>query len=144
VSICFLLYISEMGISNRMCCLAFGGCSVSWAAVMGFDLLPSLKVGNMCAVVCVRVSRKWEYRGGTDDGPIQHVDLVLVDEKVVCYGSISSYASGVTTVLFLLLSVCSSHYIIIWKCSCDPDSGVSTGEQKWRPRVRLWRRMASM
>lgn len=48
---------------------------------MGFDLLPSLKVGNMRAVICVRVSRKWEYRGGTDDGPIQHVDLVLVDEK---------------------------------------------------------------
>jgi replication factor A1 len=49
---------------------------------MAFDLLPSLKVGNMRAVICVRVSRKWEYRGGTDDGPIQHVDLVLIDAKV--------------------------------------------------------------
>ena len=49
---------------------------------MAFDLLPSLKVGNMHAVILVWVSRKWEYRGGTDDGPVQHVDLVLLDEQV--------------------------------------------------------------
>ena len=49
---------------------------------MVFDLLPSLKVGSMRAVICVWVSCKWEYRGGTDDGPVQHVDLVLLDEQV--------------------------------------------------------------
>ena len=61
---------------------------------MAFDLLPSLKVGNMHAVILVRVSRKWEYHGGTDDGPIQHVDLTLVDEKVrifLVHGSVCMF-----------------------------------------------------
>lgn len=49
---------------------------------MAFDLLPSLEPRSMRAVICVPVSRKWEYRGGTDDGPIRHVDLVLIDAKV--------------------------------------------------------------
>ncbi|WVZ63152.1 hypothetical protein U9M48_012810 [Paspalum notatum var. saurae] len=49
---------------------------------MAFDLLSSLRPRERNAVVRVRVCRKWEFRGGTDDGPIAHVDLVLVDEKV--------------------------------------------------------------
>ncbi|KAJ1298057.1 hypothetical protein BS78_01G424000, partial [Paspalum vaginatum] len=48
---------------------------------MAFDLLPSLRPRVRHAVVRVRVCRKWEFRGGTDDGPISHLDLVLVDEK---------------------------------------------------------------
>ncbi|XP_062227408.1 replication factor A protein 1-like [Phragmites australis] len=48
---------------------------------MAFDLLPTLHPKSKHWVICVRVSRKWEYRGGTDDGPILHVDLVLADEK---------------------------------------------------------------
>lgn len=49
---------------------------------MAFDLLPTLRPRQWRVTICVRVCRKWEYRGGTDDGPIQHVDLVLVDAKV--------------------------------------------------------------
>jgi hypothetical protein len=52
---------------------------------MAFSLLPVLRPGDWRATICVRVCRKWEYRGGTDDGPIQHVDLVLVDEKVCLF-----------------------------------------------------------
>ncbi|WVZ88902.1 hypothetical protein U9M48_035369, partial [Paspalum notatum var. saurae] len=49
---------------------------------MAFTLLPSLRLRDRHAVIRVRVSRKWEFRaGGTDDGSIVHVDLVLVDEK---------------------------------------------------------------
>lgn len=50
--------------------------------VMGFDMLPDLQLRTTRAAICVRASRKWEYRGGTDDCPIQHVDLVLIDAKV--------------------------------------------------------------
>ena len=45
---------------------------------MAFALLPTLRPRDWRATVC----RKWEYHGGTDDGPIQHVDLVFVDEQV--------------------------------------------------------------
>lgn len=38
----------------------------------------------------------WEYRGGTDDGPVQHVDLVLLDEKVH-YDNCYSYSSMLLT-----------------------------------------------
>ncbi|XP_062190822.1 uncharacterized protein LOC133894069 isoform X3 [Phragmites australis] len=48
---------------------------------MPFDLFPTLHPKSKHWVICARASRKWEYRGGTDDGPIVHVDLVLGDEK---------------------------------------------------------------
>ncbi|WVZ54141.1 hypothetical protein U9M48_004992, partial [Paspalum notatum var. saurae] len=49
---------------------------------MAFTLLPSLHPRDRHAVIRVRVCRKWEFRaGGTDDGSIIHIDLVLVDEK---------------------------------------------------------------
>jgi hypothetical protein len=59
---------------------------------MAFDLLPALRPRQWRSTVCVRVCRKWEYRGGTDDGPIQHIDLVLVDEKVRAFGYYSFFA----------------------------------------------------
>ncbi|XP_062220897.1 uncharacterized protein LOC133920180 isoform X2 [Phragmites australis] len=48
---------------------------------MPFDLLPMLHPKSKHWTICVRVSRKWEYRGGTDDGPVAHIDLVLADEQ---------------------------------------------------------------
>ncbi|XP_062182703.1 replication protein A 70 kDa DNA-binding subunit C-like isoform X4 [Phragmites australis] len=42
-------------------------------------------------VVCTRVSRMWEYRGGTDDGDVRHIDLVLLDaEGTAMYAEIGS------------------------------------------------------
>ena len=51
---------------------------------MMFSLLPSLRPRERHAVIRVRVCRKWEFRtGGTDDGSIIRIDLVLADEKVL-------------------------------------------------------------
>ncbi|XP_062188899.1 uncharacterized protein LOC133892211 [Phragmites australis] len=48
---------------------------------MPFDLLPALHPKAKHWTICVCVSRKWEYRNGTDNGPIAHIDLVLADEQ---------------------------------------------------------------
>lgn len=32
--------------------------------------------------ILVRASRVWEYRGGTDEGELQHLDLVFIDSDV--------------------------------------------------------------
>jgi hypothetical protein len=68
-------------------------------APMAFAALPSLRPGDWRATIRVRVCRKWEYRGGTDDGPIQHVDLVLVDEQV----DLSTYYCPLPISVMLLL-----------------------------------------
>ena len=33
-------------------------------------------------IICVRVSRMWEFHGKNDDEAIKHLDLVLTDKKV--------------------------------------------------------------
>lgn len=33
--------------------------------------------------VLVRASRVWEFRGVTDDGELQHIDLVFIDSEVL-------------------------------------------------------------
>ncbi|PUZ57390.1 hypothetical protein GQ55_5G426600 [Panicum hallii var. hallii] len=48
---------------------------------MSFSQLSSLTPKDKLKTICVKVSRKWEFRGLNDDGPLQHVDLVLVDDQ---------------------------------------------------------------
>jgi len=49
---------------------------------MSFSQLSTLTPKDKLKTICVKVSRKWEFRGLNDDGPLQHVDLVLVDDQV--------------------------------------------------------------
>ncbi|AQK54412.1 Retrotransposon-like protein [Zea mays] len=58
------------------------------------ELLQDIKSGNLfgpCkaeldpkstnAAIRVRIIRKWEFRGATNDGPLRHVNLILADEQ---------------------------------------------------------------
>jgi hypothetical protein len=74
-----LLFAALLLLVMHSCCI---WCPGVQAVPMAFDLLPNLRPRMWRATICVCVCRKWEYRGGTDDAPIQHVDLVLLDEKV--------------------------------------------------------------
>ncbi|CAN6324103.1 unnamed protein product [Urochloa humidicola] len=48
---------------------------------MAYKLLSALHLNDHYTRICVRVTRKWEYRGPSDNGVIQHVDLVLADQE---------------------------------------------------------------
>ena len=48
-------------------------------------LLANLKARDIQASVCVRVSRKWNFTGRNENGPILHVDLILADKEVWVY-----------------------------------------------------------
>lgn len=43
--------------------------------------LTALQPRDRQATIQVHVSRKWEFRGTTDKGPIQHIDMVFTDEQ---------------------------------------------------------------
>ena len=51
---------------------------------MQMDITPLSHVhpGVYNYVICVRVSRMWEFHGKNDDDAIKHLDLVVIDQKV--------------------------------------------------------------
>jgi hypothetical protein len=49
---------------------------------MEFASLSNLKRNDVNSAVRVRVVRKWEFRGLSNNGPVQHVDMVLTDDEV--------------------------------------------------------------
>ena len=53
--------------------------SVGWYGLQPI-VLPTPR--DRLKTICVHVSRKWELRGIDDDGPLQHIDLILADDKV--------------------------------------------------------------
>jgi len=49
---------------------------------MAINKLSELTIGDDQSTICVLVSRRSHFRGGTDEGPIIHTDLVLIDSEV--------------------------------------------------------------
>jgi hypothetical protein len=49
---------------------------------MEFTLLSNLRRHDVNTAVRVHVVRKWNFQGLSDNGPVQHVDMVLADEEV--------------------------------------------------------------
>lgn len=48
---------------------------------MGYQLLSEVHNQSRKWTISVLVSHLWFYRGGTDNGPIQHMDLVVLDSQ---------------------------------------------------------------
>ncbi|KAG2651375.1 replication protein A 70 kDa DNA-binding subunit B-like isoform X1 [Panicum virgatum] len=48
---------------------------------MSYSPLVSLTPKDRLKTIFVRVIRKWEFRGINDDGPLQHIDLILADTQ---------------------------------------------------------------
>ncbi|XP_008646589.2 replication protein A 70 kDa DNA-binding subunit [Zea mays] len=48
---------------------------------MDYTLLPDLTAYKKHAIIQVHVSRKWSFHGATENGPLQHIDMVLSDCK---------------------------------------------------------------
>ncbi|CAN6290913.1 unnamed protein product [Urochloa humidicola] len=46
-----------------------------------YTMLPDLRPKDRQSVICVHVIRKWEFHGKNENDPIQHIDLVVADEK---------------------------------------------------------------
>ena len=50
---------------------------------MLFTPIAELDPKSTNAAIRVRIIRKWEFRGATNDGPLRHVNLILADEQVL-------------------------------------------------------------
>ncbi|XP_062197913.1 replication factor A protein 1-like [Phragmites australis] len=48
---------------------------------MPYNLLSDINPSSIHWTIQVKVSRMWEFHGNTDEGPIKHLDLILLDEK---------------------------------------------------------------
>ena len=62
--------------------LIFSLCSLQMAATS----LSEIHNNSKHWTVAVYVSRLWHHRGGTDNGPIKHTDLVVLDSEVLLLG----------------------------------------------------------
>ncbi|KAM0904045.1 hypothetical protein ACQ4PT_018277 [Festuca glaucescens] len=50
-------------------------------SLMAVNLLSEIHSGSNQWTISVLVSRMWHYRGGTNEGPLQHTDVVLIDQE---------------------------------------------------------------
>lgn len=71
---------------------------------MPISKLTDLVEGHQDFTVHVYVSRLWQHRGASDDGPIKHTDIVFQDVEVLSFVVAS----------FLLCLACYSSSTYLW------------------------------
>jgi replication factor A1 len=59
--------------------------SIAYNLQMNITPIAELRPGRYDYMICVRISRIWEFRGTNEDDNIKHLDLVLLDQKVILY-----------------------------------------------------------
>lgn len=52
---------------------------------MDITPLSQVRPGVYHYIICVRISRVWEFHGKNDDDPIKHLDLVIIDQQVYVF-----------------------------------------------------------
>ncbi|KAJ1272974.1 hypothetical protein BS78_06G244500 [Paspalum vaginatum] len=83
---------------------------------MATTLLSDVRPGVYNYVICVRVSRMWEFHGKNDDEPVKHLDLVLIDEKgTPMYAEIPSHSISTLKPLLKEKRIYYMRKIIIYK-----------------------------
>lgn len=76
---------------------------------MAYTLLSKINPSSRQWIICVRISRRWHYRRGTDTGPIDHTDLILLDEQVLL-----KFTSKRFSISYLLRCLLSSGAITVF------------------------------
>lgn len=76
---------------------------------MGDLPLRTLNTRFRNGTVLVRASRVWKYRGGTDDGEIRHVDIVLIDSEVRLF-------SFLVQLIIIFSIICLPHTLLDIYC----------------------------
>ena len=77
-----------LALPNILCQLIVHGllaksCRIFLCAQMSISTLAEVNRTSKYWTVCAYVSRLWHHRGGTDNGPIKHTDMVLIDIQVI-------------------------------------------------------------
>ncbi|KAM0885149.1 hypothetical protein ACQ4PT_030511 [Festuca glaucescens] len=55
--------------------------SETFQSLMAVNLLSEIHSRSNQWTISVLISRMWHYHGGTDEGPLQHTDVVLIDQE---------------------------------------------------------------
>lgn len=70
---------------------------------MNITPLADVRPGRLDYVLCVRISRMWEFRGTNEQNEIKHLDLVVIDEKVFPCTILSNILHRPNTSIYLYL-----------------------------------------
>jgi len=84
---------------------------------MNITFLANVKPGPLNYIICVRVSRMWEFRGRDEENEIRHLDLVVIDQKVKIsfklFISLPNFEYCNSPTIFLHINICRLNYMEI-------------------------------